>query len=270
MISKKKILVTGGAGFIGSHVVDEALKKGFEVAIIDNYTTGRMENISFPEAIKIFKGDIANEEVVRDAIKTFSPDYIIHSAASFKDPNDWKEDIRTNVIGTLNVIESAKELCVKKIVYLQTSLCYGLHPLESPISINHPYFSGKYQGGSSYAISKTNGELYLELSGVNFVSLRLANVFGPRNFSGPIPTFYDRLNKKEQCIIYNTRRDFIFIQDVVDCIFAMLSYTGDRKYFNVSTGRDYSIEEVFEIMVEIMKADSGLRSGLVENGRDLR
>ena len=93
---------------------------------------------------------------------------------------------------------------------------YGINPIKTSISLTHPLFGGMFSGVSSYAISKTSGEQYLELSGQKFISLRLANVYGPRNLSGPLPAFFYRLSNNLICNIVDSRRDFIFIDDVVD------------------------------------------------------
>lgn len=254
MTTGNTILITGGAGFIGSHIADFFLLKEFKVIILDNFITSKRENIT--SKIEVAVGDIGNKLVVDNIFSQYKPDFVIHAAASYKDPDDWSSDINTNVIGTVNVVNAAKKFSCKKFVYLQTSLCYGLHPIESPISINHPLFSGSYSGGSSYAISKTNGELYIELSGINFTSLRLANVYGPRNLSGPIPAFFKNISNNTKSTIYNTQRDFVYVSDVVDCVFKVVQKSNNKKYYNVSSGKEYSIEHIYRIMRDIININS--------------
>lgn len=248
-----KILVTGGAGFIGSHVVDSLLHKGAQVLIVDNYVTGRPENNKTHPNLIILNGSIADSHLVDQAFLNFKPQLVIHAAASYKNPLDWTEDIRTNGLGMVNLINGCKSSGVDKIIYLQTSLCYGLQSLYSPVTIGAPYFSGGYSGGSSYAISKTIGELYLEFSGMDFISFRLANTYGPRNMTGPVPAFYKNIMRSEEVTITNTRRDFIYVQDVVDAILMAVDFKVANGYYHLSTGQDISIKELYDEMIDIIK-----------------
>ena len=220
-----KVLITGGAGFIGSSVSDFLLKEGHLVLVIDNYQTGNPENNSQHTNLSIVEGSISDAQLVKTTFNKFLPDVVLHAAASYKDPTNWEEDVTTNIIGSLNIIRSAEQSKVKKIIYLQTSLCYGLHPIENPI--------------------KTTAEQYLELSKLEFISFRLANVYGPRNLSGPLPTFFHRLSQGLNCTIVNTRRDFIFIDDVVSVITKAISGKGTNKYYHISSGSEHSIKELF-------------------------
>ena len=131
-------------------------------------------------------------------------------------------------------------------LYLQTSLCYGTRPEERPITLEHPL-----QPESSYAISKTAGEAYVELSDLSSVSLRLANVYGPRGRSGPPPTFFSRLNEGRPCFVADTRRDFLYVQDLIEVVVKALAGTGQGRY-HVSTGSDHSIKEMFEAIAGAM------------------
>lgn len=247
-----KIIVTGGAGFIGSHIVDRLLEMGAEVLIIDNYSTGNRENNQDHPNLTIVEGSISDSKLVNSVFYEFMPNTVIHAAASYKDPDHWGEDILTNVFGTSNIINAGKDLKIKRLIYLQTSLCYGLKPLESPVSLNHPFFSGSYSGGSSYAISKTAGEMYIELSGLDFVSFRLANTYGPRNLTGPLPAFYSRIEAGKEVTITDTRRDFIYVDDVVDCIIQAALGEGEHGYYHLSTGKDCAIKDLFDSMLQVM------------------
>lgn len=255
-----KILITGGAGFIGSHLVDKLIKsKNNKILVIDNFATGKRDNLpKRSPQVKVIEGSIADSVLVSRIFKKFKPEYVIHAAASYKDPDNWKEDTLTNVLGTVNVVRASNENKVKRIIYFQTSLCYGLKPLEQPIEINHPYFSASYSGGSSYSISKTAAELYIELSGLDFISFRLANAYGPRNVSGPLPTFYQRLSNNKPCFVMDTRRDFIFVDNIVEVVTRALKGMGKKGYYHISTGKDFSIKELFDATVKAMgiKLDS--------------
>lgn len=184
-----KVLITGGAGFVGSHLADCLVGRGDKVCVIDNLMTGQRANLTSSENLEFIEGTIASETLVSAAVADFEPDVIVHAAASYKDPDNWVEDIRTNVLGTAHVVKAAKRVGVRRLIYFQTALCYGLCPLEQPITLSHPVRSM----GSSYAITKTGGEQYVDLGGLDYISFRLANAYGPRNLSGPLPTFYHRL-----------------------------------------------------------------------------
>ena len=149
-----KVLITGGSGFIGSHLADRLLARGDEVLVIDNYATGRRDNLTPHQNLQVIEGTIADSDLVRKTFEGFKPDKVVHAAASYKDPNNWVEDSQTNVVGTTNVVQTSQSLGVQRLIYFQTALCYGLHPIEQPITLTHPI----RPDGSSYAISKTAGE----------------------------------------------------------------------------------------------------------------
>lgn len=243
-----KILITGGAGFIGSHLVDRLRARGDELLVIDNYTTGRRDNLVEEDHLTVVEGTIAEAEVVDKAFDHFEPETVIHAAASYKDPDNWFEDIRTNALGTAHVVRAAERHRVKRLIYFQTALCYGLHPQEQPITLSHPLDST----ASSYAISKTAGEQYITLSELDFISFRLANAYGPRNISGPLPTFYSRLTAGKPCFVMDTRRDFIYIDDLVAVVMKAVDGAGRCGCYHVSSGGDFSIKELFDAALEAL------------------
>lgn len=244
-----KVLITGGAGHIGSHIAERLVVRGDEVLVIDNYQTGRRDNITAGPRLTIVEDTIADTSMVDRVFASFKPEIVVHAAASYKDPEDWLEDAMTNVVGGINITKAAKRENVRRIIYFQTALCYGLKPIEQPITFKHPLFSGEYSGGSSYAITKTGGEQYIELSGLDFISFRLANSYGPRNLSGPLPTFFSRLTTGKPCFVMDTRRDFIFVEDLVDVVMKAIDGQGKRGYYHVSSGSDYAIKELFDATV---------------------
>jgi UDP-glucose 4-epimerase len=267
---QKKVIVTGGGGFIGSHLVDRLISLDITVLVIDNFVSGNESNLKKSKNLNVIKGDISDYYFINKVFKSFNPDFVIHAAASYKNPDNWLEDVNVNIIGTINVINVCKIYCVSKLIYLQTSLSYGLDPGSIPLTLNSPLFSGGYIGGSSYAISKTAAELYIELSGVNFVSFRLANVYGPRNISGPLPAFYKKLKHSVSIYITNTRRDFIFISDLVDCVVQSLDDIGKEKYYHIGSGKDYSIHDLFRTLVSAMNYEGDEYSNVkfIEKGQD--
>ena len=138
--------------------------------MIDNLATGRREHLTDHPRLRVVVDTIADRDLISRLFEGFQPDAVVHAAASYKDLDDWYNDTLTNCLGGANIVDAAKRHGVSRFVYFQTALCYGLKPLEQPITLNHPH----KPEGSSYAISKTTNELYLELSGIDYVTFRLA------------------------------------------------------------------------------------------------
>jgi len=239
-----KVLITGGSGFIGSHLADRLLAEDHSVLVIDNSAPGRRDNLNAAPGLTIVEQTIVDADAVSEVFASFGPDCVVHAAASYKDPDDWREDVRTNSLGTVNVVRASQEAGVERLIYFQTALCYGTRPLEQPITLEHPI-----RPDSSYAISKTAGEQYIELSGLDFVSFRLANAYGPRNMSGPLPTFYQRLTEGKPCFVMDTRRDFIYVEDLVNVVMAAVVEGTGHRHYHVSTGTDYGIKELFDATI---------------------
>ncbi|MCL4551219.1 MAG: SDR family oxidoreductase [Bacteroidetes bacterium] len=219
-----KFLVTGGAGFIGSNIAEELLKRGHSVRVLDNFSTGKKENLeSFIDHIELINGDIRNNDAVIKAVK--GVDVILHQAALPSVPRSIIDPITTNEVnvnGTLNILNAAKENGVKRVVFASSSSIYGDTP-ELP----------KHEGTtpnpmSPYAVSKLTGEKYCnvfsKIYGLETVALRYFNVFGPRQdpssqYSAVIPKFIKAILNNEQPIIYGDgeqSRDFTYIENVVE------------------------------------------------------
>lgn len=243
----KKVIVTGGLGQIGSHVVEMLLARGDKVIAIDNLATGRREHLQEHPNLQVVIDTIANRELVDKLVSNFKPDAIVHTAASYKDPDDWYNDTLTNCVGGSNIVDAAKKHGVGRFVYFQTALCYGLKPLQQPIKLDHP----RLPGSSSYSITKTTNEFYLELSGIDYVTFRLANVVGPRNVAGPLPIFYQRLKDGKQCFVSNARRDFVFVKDLARVVLKAIDGTGHGAY-HFSSGKDVAIQELYDAVVNAL------------------
>lgn len=242
-----KVFITGGCGQIGSHIAEMLLERGDQVMAIDNLATGRREHLSEHPNLKVVIDTIANKELIDQLFTEFKPDAVVHTAASYKDPNDWYSDTITNCVGGSNVINASKEHGVKRFVYFQTALCYGVKPLHQPIRLDHP----KFPANSSYAITKTANEDFLEISGLDFVTFRLANVVGPRNVSGPLPIFFQRLKDGKKCFITNARRDFVFVKDLARNVVKACDGVGHGAY-HFSSGTDIAIKELYDAVVKAM------------------
>jgi UDP-glucose 4-epimerase len=242
------VLITGGAGFIGSHLTDRLLERGDDVLVIDNFSTARRDTLPSHDNLTLVEDTIADAELVQRVFSEFGPEIVVHAAASYKDPEAWTEDSRTNAVGTANVVRASQAAGVSRFVYFQTALCYGLHPQEQPITLSHPLDPQD----SSYAISKTAGEWYVRLSDLNWISFRLANVYGPQNLSGPLPTFFQRLSSGKPVFVMDTRRDFVFVEDLVDVAMKAIDGGGSSGAYHVSSGSDVSIKELFDATVGAM------------------
>jgi len=246
-----KLLVTGGAGFIGSHVVERLLALGHAALVVDNFATARRDTLdAFRGRVEVIDATIAEPATVDGLFARFRPDVVLHCAASYKDPDDWAEDSRTNVLGTVNVVKASVATAVRRLIYFQTALCYGSHPREQPVTLDHPLAPE-----NSYAISKTAGERYVLTSGLDALSLRLANMYGPRNLSGPVPTFYSRLAEGKPCFAVDTRRDFVFVDDLVEVVVPAVEGHGRPGIYHVSTGTDYSIRELYDAVAAAVGVD---------------
>lgn len=255
MIIKKRILVTGGAGFIASHIVDAHINMGDEVLVLDNLSSGNKKNIN-PKA-KFIKLDISNKSEVTKIVQEFKPQIINHHAAHILVGNSVKDpqfDASTNILGFLNLMEAAKNLKLKKVILASTGgAIYG----DKPTPFNEEM---QQQPLSPYGISKKSAELYLHYYhiqyGVPYTILRYANVYGPRQNahgeSGVIAVFSDMVNKNEQPIINGDgthTRDYVYVEDVVRAnILALgVDFCGP---INIGTTTEVTTNEVFKKIVK--------------------
>lgn len=257
-----RILITGGAGCLGSNLVDRYLPQGHEILVIDNFATGKAGNLPPLDGLTVVEGSIADSDLVEKSVSSFRPDVVIHSAAAYKDPSDWASDDETNVRGAINVAKAAMQSGVSRIINFQTALCYG-RPETVPIPVDHPT-----RPFTSYGISKTAGEEYLLMSGLPVVSLRLANVTGPRLAIGPIPTFYQRLKAGKPCFCSDTVRDFLDMEDFFSIMDNALALDAPVGVFNVSTGEGRTIKDVFDAVVEYLAVTLDEPVPIVPPGED--
>lgn len=241
-----RILITGGAGCLGSNLIEHWHPLGHELFVVDNFATGKREVVPEMPRLIVREGSIADPSVVQECFAAFQPEVVIHAAAAYKDPDNWIEDVRTNVAGSAHVARAAKTYGVKRLINFQTALCYG-RPLELPIPRSHP--TAPF---TSYGISKTAGEQYMMLSGVPTLSLRIANVTGPRLAIGPIPTFYKRLKAGQGCFCSDTSRDFLDMTDFVAFMETAIRIDAPTGIFNVSSGEAHTIKEIFGLVTHYL------------------
>lgn len=243
-----KVFVTGASGQVGSTVVDMLLARGDEVLGIDNFATGRRDNLAVDPNLQFVEGSIVDAGLIERLFDEFRPQVVIHTAASYKDPDDWETDALVNCVGTANIAKACKATKVDRLIYFQTALCYGTKPLQQPIRLDHPV----NPANSSYAISKTAGENYVQFSGVDWITFRLANVIGPRNVSGPLPIFYARLSRGQSCFVTPARRDFCYAGDLAQVVMRAVDGRGSGTY-HFSSGKDVAITELYDAVVKAMK-----------------
>jgi len=252
-----KILITGGAGFIGSQVADAYIKLGHEVVIVDNLSTGKIENVN--SKAKFYEADITDEKAIKRIFETEKPEIVNHHAAQ-KDVRfsviHPLEDARINILGSINIISNAVAIGTKKIIYANSGgAMYGNVPKDLlPIKENqeiHP--TNPY--GADKAIVEFYLEMYHRENGIDFVSLRYSNVYGPRQEGGEagvIPIFIKKILKNESPIIFgdgNKTRDFVYINEVVRANVLALKNIKE-KTFNIGSGKEISVLDIYNLIAE--------------------
>lgn len=236
-----RLLVTGGAGSLGSNLIEHLGGRCEAILVIDNYVTGKPQALLPRKNLTVVEGTVEDSSLVDRLFAEFNPTHVVHSAASYKDPNDWVRDVCVNVIGTINVVRASERSRVKRFVNFQTALCFG-RPSTVPIPADHPT-----RPFTSYGVSKTAGEAVVQASSLDWVSLRIANVTGPRLAIGPMPAFYKRLKAGEPCTVSTTTRDFLDMSDFLELMDLVLA-ANESGIYNVSTGEGQNIHEVFKVV----------------------
>ncbi|MBA2942654.1 NAD-dependent epimerase/dehydratase family protein [Paenibacillus sp. CGMCC 1.16610] len=250
------ILVTGGAGFIGSQIVDDLLQEGHDVHIFDNLTTGRM---AYVNAKAVFHhGDLLDGKRLAEVFAASRPEVVIHHAAQIDVQTSLIDpllDAKINILGTIDLLEQCREHGVRKLTYASSAAVYGT-PQYLSVDEAHPV-----RPLSFYGISKHTPEHYIEsfalLYGMDYTILRYANVYGirqdPKGEGGVVAIFMDKLLDGKQPIIYGDgeqTRDFIYVQDVVSANRAAL-YKGSRGIYNISCNEQTSVNELLKEMCSI-------------------
>jgi nucleoside-diphosphate-sugar epimerase len=255
-----RYLVTGGAGFIGSNTVDELVRRGHEVVVLDNLSTGKASNLtSVKTQITLIENSVTDPEAVRRVC--VNVDCVIHLAAQTSVPRSVKDPLETNLInvdGTLNVLVAAREAGVSRVVFASSCAVYGGRPVlpiregvaAAPIS---PY-------GVSKQIGEIYGRLFQEMHRLEFVALRYFNVFGPRQdpsspYSGVLSVFSAAFLEGAPPIVYGDgeqTRDFVYVGDVVEAnLLAAESKQAPGHVFNVGTGNRYTLKQTLAVLEKI-------------------
>jgi nucleoside-diphosphate-sugar epimerase len=258
-----KYLVTGGAGFIGSHLTEELLRRGHDVRVADSLVTGKRANLAHLPAVEFLEGDLSDLDFAHRAVAGI--DYVLHQAALPSVPRSVMDPVtsnRANVDGTLNVLVAARDAGVRRLVFAGSSSAYG----NTQVSPKHEDLPNGPL--SPYALQKVVGEQYLQmftsLYGLETVTIRYFNVFGPRQdpssqYSGVISIFATALLENRAPTIYGDggqSRDFTYVSNVVDGVLRACEATGaSGRVINVATGKSISLNELFETMRRLIGAD---------------
>ncbi|MGM0923903.1 MAG: NAD-dependent epimerase/dehydratase family protein [Bacillota bacterium] len=244
-----KVLVTGGAGFIGSHIVDELLEKKYEVVVIDNLITGHESRI--PNGVKLIKADIRDS--LDSAFMSEKPDVVIHQAAQVSVANSTVQpfyDADENIMGTINLLNLSVKYNIKKFIFASSAAIYG-NPGQLPITENHPS-----QPISFYGLSKLTSESYIQLfskfHGLSYAILRYSNVYGMRQDAngeaGVIAIFKEKILSGENPNIYGDglqTRDFVFVKDVAKANAAAITY-GNNGIYNISSNSQVTVLDIIK------------------------
>jgi UDP-glucose 4-epimerase len=270
-----KILVTGGAGFIGSHIVDSLLRDGHEVHVMDNLSSGNLENVSL--SARFHEGDIRSDSAV-EILRGISPDIIVHCAAqisvrtSMEDP---KLDTDINIAGLINILQAFPGGVLPYFVMISTGgAIYGDQDVY-PAPEDHPI-----RPDSVYGLAKRVSELYLDLwqrkFGLKFCSLRLANVYGPRQNphgeAGVVAIFTERLLAYQQVTINgsgNQTRDFVYVKDVASAV-KNVCVVQPNGIFNIGTGVETSVNMLYNMIKESLHSELEPKYGAAKLGEQMR
>lgn len=273
----KKYLVSGGAGFIGSNIVKKLLESGNFVRCVDNYATGRKENIEKffgDQNFEFMEGDLVDLEVAKKSVKGI--DFVLHQAAVPSVPRSIEDPIRSNnanITATLNTLIAARDEGVKKFIYASSSSVYGDNP-ELPKREDFPI-----RPISPYALTKYAGERYCQIFwniyGFPTVCLRYFNVFGPNQnpdsqYSAVIPKFIKCFLRNESPTIFGDgeqSRDFTFVENVVEAnLLAANSQEGNGEVFNIACGGETSLNQLVNLLKEISGKDIKPKYDLARKG----
>jgi nucleoside-diphosphate-sugar epimerase len=256
-------VVTGGAGFIGSHLAEELVRRGHRVRVADSLITGKRSNIAHIPGVEFLEGDMADLDFASKAVE--GSDYVLHQAAIPSVPRSVKDPLtsnRANVDGTLNTLLASRDAGVKRVVFAASSAAYG----DTPTLPKHEEMPTNPL--SPYALQKVIGEQYLQmftkLYGLETVSIRYFNVFGPRQdpsspYSGVISVFATALLENRSPTIFGNgeqTRDFTYVANVVDGVLRACEAPGaSGEIINVATGGRVSLNQLFEEMRKLIGAD---------------
>lgn len=276
------VLITGGAGFIGSHITDKLICNGYKVVIVDDFSSGKMSNIVENTNIQIFNESILSENLDKIFEKT-KPEYCIHLAAQTSvNYSIFKpfEDAQMNILASIQLLEMCKKHNVKKIITASSAAVYGM-PQYLPINEKHPT-----EPISQYGLSKLTMEKYIKLSGVPYLIFRFSNAYGPRQSSskesGVIAIFDQAMKNNEEIKIYGDGsqiRDFVYVEDIAQICVRAIKTNVSNEVINFSTNNGIALNKLFKVMSTLYtysksvnychKRDGDIKDSILSNKKAL-
>src|SRR5262249_19571886 len=279
-LSASRVLVIGGAGLVGSHIVDELVKEGVRVIVYDSFIRGKIVQLDWASdqgVVQIVEADIRDREALRRAMSGVN--YVFHQSASWlrQCQNDPRLSLEVNIVGTFNVLESCVEAGVKKIVAASSSSVYG-EGLYLPTDEHHPFNNDLFYGASKIA-NEQHYRAFYKKYGLDFIALRYLNVYGPRQpyeaaYMDVIMHFLNRIDTDEPPLIRgdgSATVDLVYVEDVARANFMALKSSVTNEYFNVASGQETTLKELAYLLIRLSGKQALLEpefqpidSGLVE------
>ena len=277
-----KVLITGGAGFIGSHIADKLICNGYEVIIVDDFSSGKMSNLVENSNIQIFNESILSGNLDKIFEKT-KPEYCIHLAAQTSVNYSISmpfEDAELNILASVKLLEICKKYNIKKFIAASSAAVYGI-PQYLPIDEEH-----QTEPISQYGLSKLSMEKYIKLSGVPYLIFRFSNAYGPRQSSskesGVIAIFDRAMKNNEKINIYCDRsqiRDFIYVEDIAQICVRAIKTNVSNEVINFSTNNGVTLNKLFKVMSTLYtysksvnychKRDGDIKDSILSNKKAL-
>ena len=266
-LSKSKVLVTGAAGLVGSHIVDDLVKEGARVVAFDSFVRGRMEHLDWARAhgdVQVIEADLRDRDAIREAL--VGVDYVFHQAAAWLRlcQEEPRLSLDVNIAGTFNLLEACVEEGVKKVVAASSSSVYG-EGLYLPTDENHPFNNDLFYGASKIA-----GEQYYRAFhkkyGLNFVAFRYLNVYGPRQpyeaaYMDVIMHFLNRIDADEPPIVRgdgSATVDLVYVEDVARANLIAMNSPVTNEFFNVASGKETTLRELAYLLIKLSGKETRL------------
>ena len=263
-LSESKVLVTGGAGLIGSHIVDELVKEGARVVVFDSFIRGKLEHLDWARAhgdVRPIEADLRDREAVRDALQ--GVDFVFHQAAAWLRlcQEDPRLSLDINIAGTFNLLAACVEAKVKKIVAASSSSVYG-EGLYLPTDEKHPFNNDLFYGASKIA-NEQHYRAFHKKYGLDFVALRYLNVYGPRQpyeaaYMDVIMHFLNRIDADQPPVVRgdgSATVDLVFVEDVARANILAMKSDVTNEFFNVGGGKETTLKELAYLLIRLRGKD---------------